>query len=139
MSQLSLADRGLRTLGALPRAGMHAARIAAAVAFWPTLALVVWGELTTAADLMFQTIGDKMMHFAAYFGLAGMAVAAFRDRRNAVIAVFGLVTLGAVLEIVQSMVGRNASLWDEIANALGAISGGVISRVIVEYLRRRTG
>ena len=117
---------------------MHAARLAAAVVFWPTLALVVLGELTTTANLMFQTVGDKVVHFTAYFCLAAMAVAAFRARRNAVVAIFGLITLGAGLEIIQSMVGRNASLWDEVANAAGAASGGVIGRVIVEFLRRRT-
>lgn len=97
-------------------------RLAAILLFWPAVALVVWGELTPGADKMLH-LWDKLEHFTAYFGLAGMAWLALGGRRRGLWAAFGLIVLGGVLEIVQGLTGRDMSLYDEVANTLGVVAG----------------
>ena len=42
--------------------------------FWPGVVLIVWGELTPNPPNLGGIFGwDKLEHFTAYFGLAGMA------------------------------------------------------------------
>jgi VanZ family protein len=124
----------------LRRPLLHAARVADIVLFYPTLALVIWGELTSrryaALDLMVQA-GDKVMHFMAYFVLAAMAAAALKVRRRVYAASLALALLGAILEVVQGFTGREMSLYDQVANLCGIILGGLGSRVLVEYLEKR--
>ena len=119
---------------------LHAVRLADAVLFWPALAVVVWGEVFAPIHLhLLDRVNDKVLHFIAYFGLAVMAAAAFKGRRGAVWAVLALIVMGGVLEIVQGYVGRDMSLGDELANASGALIGGGMARMLVEFLRRRFG
>jgi VanZ family protein len=89
--------------------------------FWPALILVVWGELTPHPPALGES--DKLLHFLAYFGLAGLASTALRYRRAVIFAALGLITLGAVLEILQMFTGRDAEFLDEVANAIGVLSG----------------
>jgi len=120
---------------------LHVARIADAILFWPALALVIWGELSSSSEgLLFRYFGainDKVLHFLSYFLLGAMVGAALKSRRPVIWAVVGLICLGGLLEIVQSYVGRDMSFWDEMTNAAGAIGGAVIARIVVEPLRRR--
>jgi VanZ family protein len=116
---------------------LHKARIVDAVLFWPLLALVVWGELSDVGAVTGLTIDDKLAHFTSYFVLGVMAAAAFRERRPVRIAVLSLIVLGGVLEIVQNYVGREPSVLDQLANTAGALTGGLVGRLIVEPLRRR--
>jgi VanZ family protein len=119
---------------------LHTLRIAVAILFWPVLALVIWGEVLAPEGLsIFAYFNDKVLHFNAYFIMAAMAAAAFRRRRGVIAAVFSLILLGGVLEIVQQFTGRDASVYDELANAVGAILGGILARIAVEPLRRRFG
>jgi VanZ family protein len=53
--------------------------------------------------------------------------------------VIGLIGLGGVLEIIQGFVGRDMSVYDELANALGAVAGGVAGRGAVQMLRQWSG
>lgn len=123
-----------------PRLLLHAARVADAILFWPALALVIWGEVFAPMHLhLLDRVNDKILHFIAYFGLAVMVAAAFKGRRGAVWAVLGLIVMGGVLEIVQGYVGRDMSLGDELANTSGALIGGGMARMLVEFLRRRFG
>jgi VanZ family protein len=92
--------------------------IAARWLFWPALALIVWGELTPGVGL---PIWDKAQHFLAYFGLAGLATTALRGR--SFWAMLALIALGGALEILQGYTGRDPDIHDEIANAIGAVSG----------------
>jgi len=123
------------------RSVLHAVRIVDAVLFWPAMALVVYGELSSRPERLFFSlfgaINDKVLHFEAYFMLGAMAAAALKSRKPVVWAVVGLIILGGVLEIIQSYVGRDMSFFDELANTTGAVSGAVIARLIVEPLRRR--
>ena len=119
---------------------LHAVRIADAVLFWPALMLVTYGELSSQPErlllTLFGVVNDKMVHFAAYFALGAMAAAGSRSRPLVVWAVLGLILLGGA-EIIQSYVGRDMSLLDELANSVGAIAGTIMARSLVEPLRRR--
>jgi VanZ family protein len=77
------------------------------------------------------------LHFIAYFILAAMAGAAFRDRRPVFTAVLALIVLGGALETLQGFVGRDSSAYDALANTVGAVTGGLLARTVVEPLRRR--
>src|SRR6185312_5377611 len=71
----------------LPRPLLHAARIANEVLFYPAL-VVVRGELAPVEPDAFgwlAGINDKLLHFAAYFGLSVMAGAAVRRRKTAIL------------------------------------------------------
>ena len=116
---------------------LHTARLVDAVLFWPLLALVIWGELADVGAVTGLQIDDKVAHFSSYFVLGLMAAAAFRERAPVRLAVLSLIVLGGVLEVVQEYVGRDRSLLDQLANTAGALTGGVVGRLIVEPLRRR--
>ena len=120
---------------------LHLVRIADAILFWPVLAFVVWGELSPSSEHIFRGLfalfNDKVLHFQAYFLLGAMAGAALKRREAGMRAVIGLTVLGAALEVIQFFVGRDASVYDELANTLGAVSGAIFARAIVEAMRRR--
>jgi len=119
---------------------LHAARIADIVLFYPALLLVIWGELAGPDPQVLGLLAlfnDKLLHFLAYFALAAMAAAAFRERRPVFFAGVALMVLGGVLEILQGFTGREVSVYDEIANVAGVLVGGFGARAIVEPLQRR--
>jgi VanZ family protein len=99
--------------------------------FWPASALVIWGELRSHAENLETHVWDKLLHFAAYFGLAVIATVALRASRMMLWVLVGLVVLGGMLEVIQGMVGRDADIHDEIANALGVLVGGLLGWGIV--------
>ncbi len=96
-------------------------RLAGLYLFWPGVGLVIFGELAPGTAI--PCVWDKLQHFVAYGGLAGMAVLGLGERKPALRIVLALIAMGAVLEIVQAFVGRDASLRDEAANAMGALVG----------------
>jgi len=91
----------------------------------PAIAVVVFGELTHVPVMqkLDVDVWDKALHFTAYFGLAVMTTIAVRADRRALWWALGLVALGGVLEIVQGMTGRDADIFDELANTLGVAAG----------------
>jgi VanZ family protein len=107
--------------------------LAAIWLFGPGLALVVWGELSPSAGDPFGR-WDKLLHFTAYFGLAGMAALALRGGRRMLWAGAGLILLGGALEIIQGMTGRDMSFHDEIANTLGVLAGLAASWLYLRLL-----
>ena len=125
----------------LPRPLLHAVRMADAVLFWPALTVVIWGELTSPEGQallgLLWWINDKILHFIAYFILGAMAAAALKARRRVILAVLGLIAVGAVLELLQGYVGRDMSAYDELANIAGVVLGSSAARVIVQALRNR--
>lgn len=125
---MSLPSRPVRAL-------LHVARLFDAYAFWPALAVVIWGELAKLPGSI--EANDKLLHFIAYFGLSWLAATACRERRTAFFACLALAILGGVLEIVQNFVGRDMSAWDEVTNTIGVAVGGSLARMVVEPLRRR--
>jgi VanZ family protein len=121
----------------LPRPLLHKARVAAAILFWPTLLLVIWGEIfAPPGHGLLARLNDKFLHTFAYFLLAAMASVALKRRGPAASAVVGLIVLGGVLEIIQGYVGRDMSFYDELANTAGAVIGSILARLIIEPLRR---
>jgi VanZ family protein len=123
----------------IPRAALHAARLADAVLFWPVLAFVLWGELQPDVIPLLEGTNDKLLHFSAYFVLGAMAGGAIRRRGVVKWAVLGLIGLGALVELVQAYVGRDMSLLDALANAAGSIAGAAFARFVLDPLRRRWG
>ena len=104
--------------------------------FVPALVLVVWGELKPSTHGP-EVTWDKLLHFTAYFGLAGIATVALGRGKASLWAAFALALFGGILEIVQSFVGRDAEWGDEIANVFGAgmgLAAGWASLWVVEQL-----
>jgi len=74
---------------------------------------------------------DKAEHFLAY-ALMGYLVSAsinrmmpaLSRRSTTLVAILWCGLYGFVLELVQIMVGRHFSLFDELANVVGAAAGG---------------
>ena len=109
-------------------------RVAARGLLVPAILVIVWGELVPGASL---PIWDKLLHFTAYFGLGLLAWIAFHKRGYAGWAVLGIVVLGGILEIVQGYVGRDMDIYDEVANALGALSGAGLAFGVRRFLAAR--
>ncbi|MDB5441600.1 MAG: hypothetical protein JWM33_4027 [Caulobacteraceae bacterium] len=63
-------------------------------------------------------LGDKQAHFLAFYGLTALSFVAVPNRRRADLCLIILV-LGAVLEVVQGMVGRDMDLADLFADLAG--------------------
>ena len=99
-------------------------RRAGAWLFWPALGVVAWGELTPDPPaLPGPWMWDKAQHFTAYFGLCLLASLGWGLRRSLVLVFFAVAGIGGVLEIVQTMVGRDGEWGDFFANSLGALLG----------------
>ncbi|MEH6551312.1 MAG: VanZ family protein [Pseudomonadales bacterium] len=70
---------------------------------------------------------DKLAHGAAYFVLMSLAFGVFRGRYGLIWIAFSAITYGIVIECVQPVTGREFSLLDMAANAVGvAVMCGVI-------------
>jgi hypothetical protein len=66
---------------------------------------------------------DKAEHFIAFYGLTGLAAAAF-PKRNLIIIVVLLSGFGAFIEFVQGlpMVHRDRDVWDWVADTIAIIA-----------------
>jgi VanZ family protein len=97
--------------------------------FWPALAVVAWGELTPhPPELAGPLSWDKLDHFIAYGGLS---------LRHSLVWVFlAVVSLGGLLEILQTLVGRDGEWGDFIANDLGALTGLAVAALYLAVPRR---
>ena len=115
---------------------MKLSHILALYLLWPAIIFVAWGELTPNPPSIMNLFWDKSLHFTAYFGLAGMATVALKARRQAIWAVLGLVVLGGLLEILQGFTGRDPDIYDELANTLGAFTGGAAGWLLMTALSR---
>jgi VanZ family protein len=95
-----------------------------------------WLLLATAthlppAKLPATHVSDKVEHFVAYLILAVLVYASLRKMRYRVgsalvIALVIALIYGAIDEQTQKLVGRDCSLRDWIADAGGAVAGGVV-------------
>ena len=106
------------------------------VMFLPALIVVAWGELTPHPPrLAGPWMWDKLDHFTAYFGLS-LATLGWGLKRSLVWVFLGVVALGATLEFLQSLVGRDGEWGDFIANDLGALLGMVLAAAYLAMPRR---
>jgi hypothetical protein len=66
---------------------------------------------------------DKAEHFIAFYGLTGLAAAAF-PKRNLIILAVLLSAFGALIELVQGLpvVHRDRDFWDWVADTLAIIA-----------------
>ena len=77
---------------------------------------------------------DKLYHFLAYVWLSALPFFGFADTKKTLKWSLSMILLGIGLEFAQSFVpGRLFSIWDMIANSLGAITG------ILCMMRARAG
>jgi VanZ family protein len=118
------------------RPWLHTARIADLFLLHPAIVVVIWGELAASEPKLIENANDKLLHFIAYFGLAAMAAMGFKARRTVILACLGLIVLGGVLEIIQGFIGRDMSLYDEVANGAGVLAGGLSGWIGASLLRR---
>lgn len=108
-----------------------------ALAFFPALVVVAWGELTPHPPrLAGPWAWDKADHFTAYFGLALLASLGWGLRRSLVWIALGVIALGGALELLQSLVGRDAEWLDQLANTLGALTGTGLAIACLAMPRR---
>jgi VanZ family protein len=107
------------------RNALHLFRRVVAWLVPPALLIVIFGELTHSNVLgaLEIHVWDKALHFTAYFGLGLMTTIAVRADRRALWWAAGLIVLGGALEILQGMTGRDADIFDEVANTLGVLTG----------------
>jgi VanZ family protein len=86
---------------------------------------------------------DKIAHGVAYAVLAGLAVRATsqlgRRRVVAVAAIGAAIVYGALLENWQRLLGGRATeLGDAVANAVGAVIGGLVALYVCRPRRQHT-
>jgi VanZ family protein len=97
---------------------------------WLLVVLVVFLSLTPKLPLAVEVPGsDKTHHFLAYLVLMLWFCQLHREPRRRFWIGFGLVALGAGLELVQGLLAyRSAELLDGLANGCGVLAG----RLLVE-------
>lgn len=86
--------------------------------------------------------GDKVLHFGAYAGLAFLACSLFWARAwplraTVLLVVPMLLGYGVLDEFLQMFVGRNAEVWDWVADTIGVLIGTstfVVVRPVLERL-----
>jgi VanZ family protein len=106
--------------------------------FWPGVILIAWGELTPQPPQLSGILAwDKADHFIAYLGLAGMATLAIGLRPPLKWAIFSIILLSGALEILQAFTGRDAEIWDFVANTLGALTGAGAAALLLFLLMGR--
>jgi len=99
-------------------------RTLARAAFAVAVLVVVVGSLTPAAEMPEITVSDKIQHFAAYAGLAFLALVAWRRQGLFGWPLMSVVAAGPAIEILQLLVpGRSASLGDAAADIAGVVIG----------------
>ena len=118
---------------------LHQARRLIAWLVPPALAVVIFGALThdNVLGALEIHVWDKALHFTAYFGLCLMTTVAVRADRRALWWATGLIALGGALEILQGMTGRDADIFDEVANTLGVLTGLGLGWAGIGLLRLR--
>lgn len=85
---------------------------------------------------------DKVLHFAAYFGLAVLLAAWMSTRGRLTVVRIGwafLIVIGYAIfdELTQSLVARHTDLQDGIADAIGAAVGFASMFVVLTVLGTR--
>jgi VanZ family protein len=103
-----------------------------AAAFVGALSLVPGGALPPTH------VNDKLEHFLAYAALGLIGVATARNGSRATLTVLGIIAFGIAIEFLQMLApGRYAEFGDGLADAAGAIIGGLLAGILTGALRRR--
>ena len=83
-------------------------------------------------------IWDKAAHFVA-FGLVLWSVAVMMRRLPRLWAVGVAVAIGGAVELIQGQIGRDASVWDFVADVLGIATAYGVWVVWRRFQPRRDG
>ena len=91
----------------------------AQIAFFSALVFTFYSAVIPPARAVQLVPWDKAEHFLAFYGLTGLAVAAF-PRRNLLMIAAILSFFGALIEFVQGLdiVHRDRDFWDWVADTL---------------------
>jgi hypothetical protein len=95
----------------------------AQAAFFAALIFTCYSAVIPPRHALQLVPWDKAEHFIAFYGLTGLAAAAFPRGRLWVIAIL-LSAFGALIEFVQGlpMVHRDRDFWDWVADSLAIIA-----------------
>lgn len=75
---------------------------------------------------------DKLMHFSMHAANAVVAALAFPVARSYIFALLLLFLLGPLIEFLQYFApGRDASVFDQLANTAGLLAGALFSRALL--------
>jgi len=105
--------------------------VLAKCAFFAALAFTFYSAVIPPEHAVQLVPWDKAEHFIAFYGLTGLAAAAF-PRRNILIIAVALSGFGALIEFVQGLdiVRRDRDFWDWVADSL-AISAALAPMLLV--------
>lgn len=98
-----------------------------------TLALIIATFINlNGVPSLGSSFDDKIYHFLAYVGLAGLWTTYFKssNKKYTLIIVFGIVVLfGICLEIMQHQINQNRTYdtYDLLANCFGVVVGTLIA------------
>ena len=95
----------------------------ARIAFSGAFLFTCWSAFRPAPDeLNLLLPWDKALHFIGFYGLTGLAAAAF-PRGNILLIAIGLCVFGTLIEIVQStpLVNRDPEFLDWVADVAGIL------------------
>jgi hypothetical protein len=108
-------------------------RIAQA-AFFAAVIFTFYSAVIPPRDALQLVPWDKAEHFLAFYGLTGLAVAAFPKRHLFILAV-SLSGFGALIEFVQGLdiVHRDRDFWDWVADTIGI--GTALAPMILVWWR----
>ncbi len=103
----------------------HAAKI-----LLPLMILIeAYLSLRTFKDVAVVADYDKLLHFSIHAANAVVAALAFPAARAYVFVLVLLFLLGPLIELLQHFVpGRDASVFDQLANTAGLLTGAIIGR-----------
>ncbi len=107
----------------------------AKAAFFAALVFTFYSAVIPPQHAMQLVPWDKAEHFIVFYGLTGLAAAAFPKRPLIVIAVL-LSGFGALIEYVQGLpsVHRDRDFWDWVADTAAIVAA--LSPMILVWWRR---
>lgn len=95
------------------------------ILFLALFLIVSWLLLSPNSELPEVEVSDKAAHVLVFSALMLSGGLAF-ERKRYVLTSAVLLSYGALVEILQPLVNRNASIYDVFANLTGVITGLVL-------------
>ncbi|MDP9084407.1 MAG: hypothetical protein M3N50_11675 [Pseudomonadota bacterium] len=110
----------------------------ARVAFFAALIFTFYSAVMPVTEAARLIPWDKALHFIAFYGLTGLALAAFPKTRLWIIAA-SLSGVGALIEVVQGLpfVHRDEDFWDWVADTIAITAA--MSPMLLLWWRQLAG